>query len=156
MRFVQRVSSWPRAFPPPPRRALPTSSTTSSVLCPRPTPRRRIQRLAAFHLPAFACRPPLATRHHRGLPAPVQETLVSVPNSFPTSGGKTGPDPLFSDPLRGLPPVSMASAPPDYCFFEAPSPGPLSRPPTLHPACRHAKRKDGTSQGWIPPGVGFA
>ena len=45
---------------------------------------------------------------------------------------------------------------PEDVGFEALSPGPLTRPPTLRPAGRPTLRKDWTSRGWTPPGVGLA
>jgi hypothetical protein len=70
-RFVKRISPWPRPVPPSTRRALPTSSPTSPVPCPRPTPRSAGLRSVALHLPVAACRSPQAARLLRGLPVPV-------------------------------------------------------------------------------------
>src|SRR5205814_4720245 len=109
MRFVQQIFPWPRAFPPPTRRALPASSPTSSVLCPCLTPRRFVHQLAARRLPVVACRPTLAARPRRGLPAPVQMTLCAC-RTPRTPERMSSPRPLLSVTHLGLPPTMRASA----------------------------------------------
>ena len=57
--LVETLAVFVPSYPVPPltRRALPTCSPTSSVPCPRPTPRRP-SRISALHLPVTALRPP--------------------------------------------------------------------------------------------------
>jgi hypothetical protein len=131
---VERVFRWPRAFPPSTPRALPASSSTScrSVPCARPTPRRTAAD-CCFRLPARACESPSARRPLRGLPVPVHETCVGLPNSL-TPGGARSPCPHSSDSRHGHPHIMRALAPPNIVFR-----GSITRPahaPSYASPCR--------------------
>jgi hypothetical protein len=140
--FPQPTFPWPRPFPQSTRRALPSSSSTSlrSVLRTRPTPRRT----AAVTATAF---PPVPAAQHlsrplRGLPVPVLVACDDVPNSS-TSTGAPDPRPTLSD---GAPWPSAADecvGSNQFVVYEAVSPGPPSRSPTLRPAGHpNSRRKD--------------
>ncbi len=131
---MERVFRWPRAFPPSTPRALPASSSTScrSVPCARPTPRRTAAD-CCFRLPAHACESPSARRPLRGLPVPVHETCVGLPNSL-TPGGARSPCPHSSDSRHGHPHIMRALAPPNIVFR-----GSITRPahaPSYASQCR--------------------
>jgi hypothetical protein len=91
--------------------ALPTSSPTSSrsVLCPRPTPRRLATTEYGFRLAASVRRSTAPTPFLRGLPVSVHEACVRVLNSA-TPERTDGPGPRSLDRRRGLPHAANASA----------------------------------------------
>jgi hypothetical protein len=108
---VEQVSRWPRAFPPSTPRALPSCSPTSSrsVLRARLTPRRTAAGYG-IRLPARACGSPSICRPLRGLPVPVHETCVGLPNSW-TPEGAVIPGPHCLEPCLGHPHGLTALAP---------------------------------------------
>jgi hypothetical protein len=108
---VKQVSRWPRAFPPSTPRALPSCSPTScrSVLRARLTPRRTAAGYG-IRLPARACGSPSICRPLRGLPVPVHETCMGLPNSL-TPEGAVIPGPLYWKSCHGHPHGLTALAP---------------------------------------------
>lgn len=73
--------------------------------------------------------------------SPVRKTCVNVPR-YRTRGKRTTQTHVLRIVLHGLPPEPTASASPEIDRFEALSPGPLTRPPTLHPVGRPTTCKD--------------
>jgi hypothetical protein len=108
---VEQVSRWPRAFPPSTPRALPSCSPTSSrsVLRARLTPRRTAAEYG-IRLPARACGSSSICRPLRGLPVPVHETCMGLPNSL-TPEGAGIPGPRCLEPCHGHPHGLTALAP---------------------------------------------
>jgi hypothetical protein len=165
-RFAVRVSPRPSPFPPSSPRALPTRSTTSSVQCERPTPRRHAAsrlpslRLVAHRLPVPSCHLSKVDRNLRGLPASVQETFGGVPNSSTTEGTSSPRSRLWRGCLSsfelGLPRTWSGSTPSTYGVFVAASPGPSPRLSTLWPRDHSRCHKTRLPWGRALPGVGLA
>ena len=151
---MKRISPRPRSFPPSTRRALPSSSPTSSVLRPRPTPRGVLRGL---RLCAFPPRPVVHHRrrdHPRGLPAPVGVDCVRAELSDPGRSRRSKPTLFGSLPWPSACENCVGSD--EFVSFGALSPGPPTRPPTLRPAGHPTTRKGWPSRGWAPPGVRLA
>ncbi len=80
---------------------------------------------------------------------------LSLPNSLDPVGSVTATSTLIGDtPWPSAHADGVGSR--EDGGFGARSPGPLTRPPTLRLVSRPTLRKDWTSRGWTPPGVGLA
>src|SRR6187399_2368145 len=94
-------------------------------------------------------------RPRRDLPAPVQVTLRALPNSFDLGGNVSATSTIVGD--TSWPSVLCDGVGfRELAGFEARSPGPLTRPPTLRLVSRPTLRKEWTSRGWTPLEVGLA
>ena len=101
--------------------------------------------LAAAHRPPSTTGPP---------PGPPRFPCMCERAELHDPASAAGPGPRCSDPCHGLPPGLKASAsvPARMGCFGAPSPGPLTRPPTLRLVGRTTLRKGGLPGGELLPG----
>ncbi len=147
-KIARRVSCWPRSFPPSTPRALPASSSTSSVVWGASDFSEAF--LRGLWLAPSRGRPPLSRLGTSEISRfPCREQVRACPSSS-TPGGRQRPDPLHWAAVQGLPLLGVRRLLHSKDFR-----GSISRP-ARSASYASPPGSPPTAQGLAFPGVGFS